>query len=277
MRYNLLVQEENNGVLESIVDSTDGKLVIVSDNSFVISTIVEELKDGALAGGFNLYNGDRLINPNIYSDVKIIVACVKDIKTFTHPVIDNTYHVAFLTRDKIDSFVFDIEVKPAVSCIIFDKQYELFNDETAAALEIHSSEDKSNNDIVESLKSHNVVFIQNITSNVVELIKANRNSMLIVNRVNYLVEEYVNNRNEEDLIILNYSCPAHGDVEYYDNLHIIADIIKSGVIFVCDTSWVRLFLELTSIKDDINLTSVVIYNTTDLGPMGNTPLYRISK
>ena len=31
MKYNLLVQEENNGVLESIIEKSKGKLLIVSD------------------------------------------------------------------------------------------------------------------------------------------------------------------------------------------------------------------------------------------------------
>lgn len=270
-KYNLLVRSENEGILESIIDSANGKLIIASDNSFAISSILEELKNAAWAGGFELYNGANKVNPDVTSDVVIIAVCTQ--MSYSMPKVTPEFTVATFIRESKESFVFDIEILPVTASLKFgDTLGEISKAEDTVETP-YKQDDES--EIFNSLRAHNVVFVQDLNNGVIKGIKSKRDDVKEFHTVTTICEGYVVT-GDDGVIVPRFDAPESLTLEHADCISFMSNALKYGVTVLCNTSWVKFFLELTSTEDDINLSSVVIYNNSLFGPMGNTDLYTVS-
>lgn len=272
IKYNLIDKMKNEGILESIFDATNGKLIIASDNSFAISSILEELKIAAWSGRFELYNGSTKVNPDVTSDNIIIAVCT--MMAYSMPKVTPEFSVATLYRESKESFTFDILVLPVSSSLEFSEVATGSLDKSDNVIETEYVKPNSETEIFNSLKAHNVVFVQDLSIKVIEGIKEKRSDIKEINYLNTISDGYTI-ATDDGVIVIKFDAPDNLSVEYSDCISFIASALKYGVVFVCNTTWVKFFLELTSVVDEINLSSVVVYNNSVFGPMGNTDLYTV--
>lgn len=265
-KFNLLMRAENEGILESIIDSAHGKLIIASDNSFAISSILEELKGAAWAGGFELYNGSVKVNPEVNSDTVIVAVCTQ--MSYSMPKITPEFKVATFTRESKESFVFDIEI----SSIKNSDEFGYMVDGMSIPVPTPAIKPDDETEIFNSLRAHNVVFVQDLNDGVIQGVENKRDDVKKINSVTTISEGYVVTT-DDGVIVPRFDAPSNFTVEHSDCMAFISNALKYGVTIMCNTTWVRFFLELTSTEDDINLSSVVIYNNSVFGPMGNAELY----
>lgn len=275
MKYNIMHKEENLSLIQSLVDSYYGKLVITSLNSFVISNLLEELKEGADNGGYNLYNGNILLNPQVKSDIKIILVGLLNIKDIDKSIIDESFYVAEFNKDETDDFVFNVTAK---SIKEFDILYSNPNI-------VNNTVDDSN-DILQNLKSHNVIFIQDINDKVINDIKKEytvlkyetadlliSDSYLLTPEGSYMdgIESEYDITNYTALVV-DFDVPED-PIKVEDLKTSIVSYLDKGVKFIGGVNWVKLFLELSYSNYNINMSSVVIYNSSNFGLMGNDELF----
>jgi|GEM_PF-4232170 hypothetical protein len=132
------------------------------------------------------------------------------------------------------------------------------------------------NEIINSLRAHNVVFVQDLNDGVVQGVRSQREDVKLLSSVTTISDGYVVTI-DDGVIVIKFDAPESLTPEHMDCTSFIADALKYGVIILCNISWVKFFLELVSIEDDISISSVVIYNSSVFGPMGNTELYTSNK
>jgi hypothetical protein len=269
VKYNLLMRDENEGIIASIIDGANGKLIIASDNSFLISSIVEELKEAAMSGSFELYNGNTKVNPTVKSEVQIVAVNSRDKGSVAANVVTHEFKIATFTKESKESFSFDIVVEP----IKRNSGYAMSGKATSAVSNVPAVKDDLTK-ILNSIKDNNVVFIQDLTDKVSNSIKDSRDDTTVFANISSFSNDYVIT-GDDGVMVAKFDAPEHSTIEHRDCMSFVPNALKAGVTVVCNTTWVRFFLELTSIEYEISLSSVVIYNNSDFGPMGNKELYRV--
>lgn len=271
IKYNLLMRDENEGILKSIFDTANGKLIISSDNSFAISSILEELKVAAWSGEFELYNGSIKVNPDVTSENVIIAVCTQ--MTYSMPKVTSDFKVANLTRESRESFVFNIIVLPIEASLEFGDTLGTIEKVSDVPEVLATRDDET--EIFNSLRVHNVVFIQDLNTKVVKGVKDKREDVKEINSINTISEGYSITA-DDGVIVFNFDAPESFTLEHNDCVSFISSSLRYGVTIMCNTTWVRFFLEFTSMEDGINMSSVVVYNNSVFGPMGNAGLYTVN-
>lgn len=267
MKYNMIDLNANEGVIESVIDSASGKVVIVSSNSLVISSIIEHLKGPSELGGFELYNGLLQVNTGVESDVKVVATSLDRLTKELPKVVDNEYKVAVIERENENSLSFNIVLKDINEMVGINLPTV---DEVQTTKKKTSKWDKDG--ILASIRENNVVFVQDVNKSVVDIIRQGKANTTVLKNISEFEDTYVlSGRN--GVLVFEFSAPEEGKIGYPDALFFISTAIRNGINIVCDTSWIGLLLNLTFVHDDIDMSSIVIHNTTDYGVMGNIGLY----
>lgn len=271
MEYNFF-SKDNEGVLSSILDSASSNLVFASDNAFATSALLEELSPGAKDGSYKLFNGSACINPEVESVFCIVVTSLGRVMNHEISMLNCTYKVVIFTRAEENSFKFNITIQDYSEFEHFkvattmDEVTQAINSFNERSLDICST-------VLGSLKSHNVIFLQNVDDNIVKILEDNNEATYSVHKFEELSGDSVILTKDANLVVILCDSPDENCVGYYDSLGAITYLLKSGVIIVCNTTWVRVFIDLATVESTINLNTTVIYNSPDFGEMGNKELY----
>jgi hypothetical protein len=259
MKYNLIDNSKNKDILEELISSSNGALLINSKNTFVAVTIIEELKKLTEFDTFKLYKDSIILNPNSKADVIIIVTSKDDLSDYSHQELESDFHIAELEVSEDNKMLFNIKMSLASDRINFNNKNK--NKRTKVKnLKL---------EIQQYLKTNNVLLMQELNKDVIDIILSESDKVGVYNNYDDFMEEKENNILKNNIIILDFNIDYHNSVL----IDLIYNILSNNKIIVCDCSWLNYFLYMSVNKIGINLVSTIIYTDKILKPKGNIPLY----
>lgn len=206
-----------------------------------MSSLYADLLANAYEGGFQLYYEDRLVNPMVGAENKIILMRADDINDIRHKIVDDSFHVASFTRSNEDVSIFHIDCRP-------------INNNKGYRSEIDPLEQLEY--ILYNKSECNVILCETINSTIIECVSKWHWNKYFINSEDICLHDLLSLK-ESGIIILM------GDVSlaastHNDTLHCIAKLIKCNFKLVCNITWLNLIFELFSL--DIELEVYCIYN-----------------
>ena len=275
MEYNIINKEGNGSTFLALFEECKGKVVITCNNSFVTSSVIDELKTSSLAnaGSIALYNGVKCIIDTKDPQYMVIVSSIHDVHELADYFKDiESFYVANLSPTKEDVFVFTFDITPYQKMSIPEAAATVKGESTVEERHKAAISNSINSEIISSLHANNVVFIQNIDDKVLRIVDGEKEDVHVFKSMKSFLDSYESSFWNDCTMVLCFELDEEDSGDLYCR-GVISSLLKSGVTFVCNTSWIKIFLAVPAVDDDVNITSSVIYNSNDFGPMGNTVLY----
>lgn len=269
IKYNTVITDTNETLLKDIIENNDGKVIFTSDNSFIVSSVLNNLVELTNEDSdYNLYNGIREICCNGRSK-NLIVTGKQVISDLDKSLIDDTYVVADFVQDDDSFFEFSVFIKSVTDYVTFSGSV----DAGSNVITSKSTEKEASDPIEGAIKSNNIVFIQSIDDSAVSRIKKICKVVEVFDTVTDYTMAMLNDvYNDVECIVIKFPCPDF-DVDVDQCKSLLKSYLSSGISVVCDTSWIVMFLEASCDGDFIDFTSTAIYNTDNLKVTGNQKIF----
>lgn len=273
MEYNIINKEANEQSFLELFEECKGKVIITSDNAFTVSSVVKDLQSSSFAnaGSLTLYNGVKCVmeyKDSAYTVIVVPTNVVRELCDYFKDLRD--FYVAHMCPSEEDVFIFEFSIEQYINGVLEDDECASTESNTPRDTAVEGSD--VNTEIVSGLYANNVVFIQDIDDKVIRLVKNEKDDVLVFKSIESFFKSHESSFWNNCTIILSFELEDGDDTDLYCR-DVFSSLLKSGVTFVCNMSWIKLFLSVPAVDEDVNIKSVVIYNSKDFGPMGNTVLY----
>lgn len=261
-RISMVYSGENKEIYENILKDygKDFVILFVCKNAYAISTVLIELSN-LYEDRINLYNENEMICSCEGAPI-IVTSSIHNIKKSISRFNNGTlFKVVELTESEDSIYEYKYTLKDMES--ISNPEYGVNNED--------DSDYKI--ELINNLKSKNVIFIQEINDEIKSIVKEVRPEVIYINTIEGL-QSYIDSEDSiNSTIILDCDIPID-ELELSNVKAYIKTLIKVGVTFICNTSWIKIFVDITANEYDININSTVIYISNDFSTMGNDVLFK---
>lgn len=240
MRYNITDVNKNEELFKSLVEASDGKLIIFTVNSLCTSNLRNDLKVLQERLNCDVYYNDLKISDGNRKNTILIVDDMSRLHNLDKSVLDAEFTVASLKEDGVPYF--DIRMS-------FITDYMSFNEDSSGVVD----RTVESNPLSRALKCHNVVFVSRVDDIVRAKVKEYDKDYFYIEDIDENERDILESMEYGSLktLLIKDSCDG-------DHVDFVKGLIEEGISIVCDLSWMKQFI---SIAGDANcsFSSTTVY------------------